>query len=111
MWLKTGKSDAAQGNIFNVYFSFFLFSLDKVFTMEPDFLAVMLSKFQGKWKNFATSAFGFQFFMRILEIRHIYIFLQFAFGADYRCLIRIVHVNFFHKLSSSVQDLILFLIP
>jgi len=61
----------------------------------------MLSIFQGEPKNFATSAFGFQPFMSILEIRHIYIFLKFAFGADNGYLIGIVHIDFFHFISLS----------
>jgi len=61
----------------------------------------MLSIFQGKPKNFAASAFGFQPFMSIFEIRHIYIFLNSAFWADNGYLIGIVHIDFFHFISLS----------
>jgi len=61
----------------------------------------MFSVFQGEPKNFAASAFGFQPFMSILEIRHINIFLNSALWADNVYLIGIVHIDFFHFISLS----------
>jgi len=61
----------------------------------------MVSKFQGDSKNFATSAFGLQPFMGILEFRYICISLEFAFRADHCCFIVFVYINFYHQLSSN----------
>jgi len=58
MWLKSCKIDSGLRNVFDEYFFRFIFPLDKVFTRKLDILTVILSKIQGKPKNFATFTFS-----------------------------------------------------